>query len=175
MKFILSNSLLSIIFKFFFFIILFLTVILSVINHVYWYIASTTIIIFIISFIFLFNPLFGYLKISRKVIYTSNDLTFKKFRIQHKESIIIDDIIAIEFLEEECASDGGKILWRYTGTPPYLRFIMRDDSIKRIYLGKYSHKTWIKIERWIIKNNGDILILKDAKSFLIFLKTGILH
>ena len=39
------------------------------------------IIIFIVSFIFLFNPVFGYLKINKNKIYVSNDLTFKKLRM----------------------------------------------------------------------------------------------
>ena len=117
--------------------------------------------------------MFGFLKINRNTIYVPNDLTFKNLRIQHKETINIDDIIAIEFLEEECTSNGNKISWRYTGIPSYLKFIMNDESIKRIYLGKYSHKTWIKIEKFII-NNRDILVLKDAKSFLKYKKTGVL-
>lgn len=50
---------------------------------------------------------------------------------------------------------------------------MKDESIKRIYLGKYSHKTWIMIEKLIISNR-DILVLKDAKSFVKFKKTGVL-
>ena len=50
---------------------------------------------------------------------------------------------------------------------------MKDESIKRIYLGKYSYKTWIKIEKLII-NNRDILVLKDANSFVKFKKTGVL-
>ena len=87
--------------------------------------------------------------------------------------INIDDIIAIEFLEEECTSNGSKISWRYTGMPSYLKLIMKDESIKRIYLGKYSHKTWTKIEKLII-NNRDIFVLKDAKSFVKFKKTGVL-
>lgn len=117
--------------------------------------------------------MFGFLKISENTIYVPNDLTFKNSRIQHKETINIDDIIAIEFLEEECTSNGSKISWRYTGMPSYLKLIMKDESIKRIYLGKYSHKTWIKIEKLII-NNRDILVLKDAKSFVKFKKTGVL-
>lgn len=49
---------------------------------------------------------------------------------------------------------------------------MKDESIKRIYLDKYSRKTWIKIEK-LITNNRDILVLKDAKSFIKFKKTGL--
>ena len=109
--------------------------------------------------------MFGFLKISENTIYVPNDLTFKNSRIQHKETINTDDIIAIEFLEEECTSNGSKIFWRYTGMPSYLKLIMKDESIKRICLGKYSHKTWIKIEKLSI-HNRDILVLKDAKSFV---------
>ena len=173
MKTFLSNSLTSIILKCLFFIILLLIIILSVINPIHWSIISIIIIIFITSFIFLFNSMFGFLKISENKIYVPNDLTFKNSRIQHKETINIDDIIAIEFLEEECTSNGSKIFWRYTGMPSYLKLIMKDESIKRIYLGKYSHKTWIKIEKLII-NNRDILVLKDAKSFVKLKKTGVL-
>lgn len=117
--------------------------------------------------------MFGFLKISENKIYVPNDLTFKNLRIQHKETINIDDIITIEFLEEECTSNGSKISWRYTGIPSYLKLIMKDESIKRIYLDKYSHKTWIKIEKLII-NNRDIIVLKDANSFVKFKKTGVL-
>ena len=102
-----------------------------------------------------------------------NDLTFKNLRMQHKETIDIDDILAIEFLEEECTSNGSKISWRYTGILSYLKLIMKDESIKRIYLGKYSHKTRIKIGKLII-NNRDILVLKDANTFVKFKKTGVL-
>ena len=117
--------------------------------------------------------MFGFLKISENKIYIPNDLTFKNLRIQHKETINIDDIITIEFLEEECTSNGSKISWRYTGIPSYLKLIMKDESIKRIYLDKYSHKTWIKIEKLII-NNRNIIVLKDANSFVKFKKTGVL-
>lgn len=173
MKTFLSNSLTSIILKCLFFIILLLIIILSVINPIHWSIILVIIIAFITSFIFLFNPMFGFLKISQNKIYVPNDLTFKKLRIQHKETINIDDIIAIEFLEEECTSNGNKISWRYAGIPSYLKLIMKDESIKRIYLGKYSHTTWIKIEKLII-NNQNILVLKDTKSFVKFKKTGVL-
>ena len=57
--------------------------------------------------------------------------------------------------------------------PPYLKLIMKNESIKRIYLWKYSYKTWIKLEKLII-NNQDILVLKDAQSFIKYKKTGIL-
>jgi len=117
--------------------------------------------------------MFGYLKINKKMLYVSNDLTFKSLRVQHKEIINIDDIIAIEFLEEECSSNGGKISWRYTGMPSYLKLIMKDETIKRIYLGKYSYKTWIKLEK-LITNNQDIIVLKDAQSFIKWKKTGTL-
>ncbi|MGN1278886.1 MAG: hypothetical protein ACI4UG_05405, partial [Candidatus Onthovivens sp.] len=140
---------------------------------IHWSIILIIIIVFITSFIFLFNSMFGFLKIGENKIYVPNDLTFENLRIQHKETINIDDIIAIEFLEEECTSNGSKISWRYTGIPPYLKLIMKDESIKRIYLGKYSYKTWIKIEKLII-NNRDILVLKDANSFVKFKKTGVL-
>ena len=173
MKTFLSNSLTSIILKCLFFIIILLVIILSVINPIHWSIISIIIIVFITSFILLFNSMFGFLKISENTIYVPNDLTFKNSRIQHKETINIDDIIAIEFLEEECTSNGSKISWRYTGMPSYLKLIMKDESIKRIYLGKYSHKTWIKIEKLII-NNRDILVLKDPKSFVKFKKTCVL-
>ena len=173
MKTFLSNSLTSIILKCLFFIIILFVIILSVINPIHWSIILIIIIVFITSFIFLFNSMFGFLKISENTIYIPNDLTFKNSRIQHKETINIDDIIAIEFLEEECTSNGSKIPWRYTGMLSYLKLIMKDESIKRIYLGKYSHKTWIKIEKLII-NNRDILVLKDANSFVKFKKTGVL-
>ncbi|MBQ8206902.1 MAG: hypothetical protein IJZ77_05505 [Bacilli bacterium] len=173
MKTFLSNSLTSIILKCLFFIIILFVIILSVINPIHWSIISIIIIVFITSFIFLFNSMFGFLKISENTIYIPNDLTFKNSRIQHKETINIDDIIAIEFLEEECTSNGSKIPWRYTGMLSYLKLIMKDESIKRIYLGKYSHKTWIKIEKLII-NNRDILVLKDANSFVKLKKTGVL-
>ena len=173
MKTFLSNSLISIIFKCLFFVILLLIIVISVINPAHWSMISIIIIVYIASFIFLFNCMFGFLKISENTICVPNDLTFKNSRIQHKEIINIHDIIAIEFLEEDCTSNGSKISWRYTGTPPYLKLIMKDESIKRIYLGKYSHKTWIKIEELIIKNR-DILVLKDAKSFIKFRKTGLL-
>lgn len=82
----------------------------------YWSIILIMLIIFIATFIFLFNFLFSFLKISKNTIYVPNDLTFKSLRMQHKETINIDDILAIEFLEEECTSNGSKIPWRYTGT-----------------------------------------------------------
>lgn len=173
MKIYLSNSLTSIILKCLFFIILLLIIILSVINPIHWYIISIIIIAFITSYIFLFNSMFGYLKINKKMLYVSNDLTFKSLRVQHKEIINIDDIIAIEFLEEECSSNGGKISWRYTGMPSYLKLIMKDETIKRIYLGKYSYKTWIKLEK-LITNNQDIIVLKDAQSFIKWKNTGTL-
>ena len=93
MKIFLSNSLTSIIFKCLFFIIVLLVIILSVINPIHWYITSIIIIVFITSFIFLFNSMFGFLKISENKIYIPNDLTFKNLRIQHKETINIDDKI----------------------------------------------------------------------------------
>lgn len=66
MKIYLSNSLTSIILKCLFFIILLLIIILSVINPIHWYIISIIIIAFITSYIFLFNSMFGYLKINKK-------------------------------------------------------------------------------------------------------------
>ena len=140
MKTFLSNSLTSIILKCLFFIILLLIIILSVINPIHWSIISIIIITFITSFIFLFNSMFGFFKISDNTIYVSNDLTFKNLRMQHKETIDIDDILAIEFLEEECTSNGSKISWRYTGIPSYLKLIMKDESIKRIYLEKANYR-----------------------------------
>ncbi len=68
---------------------------------------------------------------------------------------------------------GIDMIWGYTGILSYLKLIMKDESIKRIYLGKYSHKTRIKIEKLII-NNRDILVLKDANTFVKFKKTGVL-
>ena len=58
----LSNSLTSIILKCLFFIIILLVIILSVINPIHWFIISIIIIVFITSFIFLFNSAFGFLK-----------------------------------------------------------------------------------------------------------------
>lgn len=58
--------------------------------------------------------------------------------------------------------------------PPYLKLIMKDGTIKRIFLEKYSKKTWIKLEKLIINNHQDILILKDAQSFIKWRKTGVL-
>ena len=173
MKTFLSNSLTSIFLKCIFFIILLLVIILSVMNPIHRSIILIIIIVFITSFIFLFNSMFGFLKINENTIYVPNDLTFKNLRIQCRETINLDDIKAIEFSEDECTSNGSKISWRYTGTPSYLKLIMKDASIKRIYLGKYSYKTWIKIEKLIISNRN-IFVLKDAKSFIKFKKTGLL-
>jgi hypothetical protein len=112
--------------------------------------------------------MFGFLKISENTIYVPNDLTFKNSRIQHKETINIDDIIAIEFLEEECTSNGSKISWRYTGMPSYLKLIMKDESIKRIYLGcKISDEDKKYIEEH--SNGIDIVEMKASKKeFKIF-------
>lgn len=81
MKTFLSNNLTSIILKCLFFIIILLVIILSVINPIHWSIISIIIIVFITSFILLFNSMFGFLKISENTIYVPNDLTFKNSRI----------------------------------------------------------------------------------------------
>ena len=174
MKIFLSNSFIAVFLKCVFLSIVSFLIIILLIKPDYWSMLLIMIIIFIVSLIFLFNPVFGYLKINKNKIYVSNDLTFKKLRMQHKEIINIDDIGAIEFLEEECTSNGAKLTIRYTGMPPYLKLIMKDGTIKRIFLEKYSKKTFIKLEKLIINNHQDILILKDAQSFIKWRKTGVL-
>lgn len=112
-----------------------------------------------------FNTFLGYLKYNDKYIYIPNDLTFKRNRIQYKEIIYIKDIFAIEFVEEECNSIGATIPWRYTGIPEYLKIYMNDNSIKRIYISKYSFKIWKKLEMIIINNKSDVFVVRDAISF----------
>lgn len=173
MKVFLSNSLTSTIFKCAFILFFILPIIFSIVDYIHWLIVVTILAIYIAIFVFLFNSLFGYLKIDGEFIFVSGDLTFNKLKIQHKEKINMKHIFAMEFIEENCTSNGSKISWRYNGIPPFIKFVMKDNSIKRVYLGKYSHKTWIRIEKLILTNNNDILLLKDARSFIKWRRTGL--
>ena len=42
---------------------------------------------------------------------------------------------------------------------------MNDNSIKRIYISKYSFKIWEKLEMIIINNKSDVFVVRDAISF----------
>lgn len=85
MKIFLSNSFIAVFLKCVFLSIVSFLIIILLIKPDYWSMLLIMIIIFIVSFIFLFNPVFGYLKINKNKIYVSNDLTFKKLRCSIKK------------------------------------------------------------------------------------------
>lgn len=114
---------------------------------------------------------FGFLKFTKEFIYTPNDFVPKNARLQYKEKIYYKDICAIEFKDRD-GNSIGKPLWKAYSVS-YLEITTNDNCIHRIAIDKYSRKTWIKIEKLII-NNRDILVLRDAKSFIKSIKIRIL-
>ncbi len=173
MKTFISNSLLSISFKCVFCIMIILFIIFLVVYPSDWFLFINILIISIFAFILISSSFWGFIQINDSDIYVPNDWHFNSERLQHKERIVIKDIVGIEFVEEDCKSNGKEIIGRHIGIPPYLKFYMADNSIKRILLYKFSRKTWIKIEKLIIEKNNDILVLTDARTFIKYLKTGI--
>lgn len=46
----------------------------------------------------------------------------------------LKEIIAIEFIFEDCRSDGKPINFRYTGQPNYLKLYLDNGKEERIYI-----------------------------------------
>lgn len=168
MKIIFSNSILSIIFKILFFLPL-LLIIYVIKDYCFSLFYILLIIFFQSSILFLFNALFGVVLLKRDCLYVSGDLFFK---VQKRLIVRIEQIIAIEFLTEDCTSDGKKINFRYIGQPCYLKLYLNNGLEERIHLIKFSFKTWKKIEKYLLDNKNDILVIRDATSFKKYLKTG---
>lgn len=93
-------------------------------------------------------------------------------RYKKKLSVRVEQIVAIEFLTEDCTSDGKKINFRYIGQPCYLKLYLNNGLEERIHLIKFSFKTWKKIEKYLLDNKNDILVIRDATSLKKYLKTG---
>lgn len=175
MKFFVSNSTMSIILKILlltFPICVFVSFFVQTFDYELFIFEICIAIVLDLGFFLLLFSLFGLIVIKRDIIIVSQDCAIKPFRIQHKLKVKIDDITAIEFLEEDCTSIGSKIRWRYFGTPSFLKIYKKDNSIERIFLGKYSFNTWRKIEKLIIERNSGVIVLTDASAFKNYLKTG---
>lgn len=106
----------------------------------------------------------------KETVYMFQVIRFLK--VQKRLIVRIEQIIAIEFLTEDCTSDGKKINFRYIGQPCYLKLYLNNGLEERIHLIKFSFKTWKKIEKYLLDNKNDILVIRDATSFKKYLKTG---
>lgn len=173
MKIFVSDSVLSIIFKIIF--LLPLLLIIHIIQEPRLLDFDIILILFFqISILFLFYSCFGFIIIKDSKLYVSNDFQIiKSLRVQHKFSVQIKDIDMIEFVTEECDSNGNKINFRYTGQPRYLKLYLNDGSVRRIHLIKFSFRTWKKMEKSLLESNNKILMMRDTCSFKKYLKTGI--
>ena len=74
---------------------------------------------------------------------------------------------------EECRSDGKLINLRNTGTPDYLKLYFDNGKEERIYIDRFSFKTWKKLEKYLLDYNSEILVMRDASTFKKYKKTGI--
>lgn len=175
MKLFVSDSAISIILKAFLLLFPICVIVSSIIQSldsgVFIYVICITIVLDIGFFLLMFSH-FGFIIFKKDIVIVSQDMTIKTFRIQHKFKVKMDEIAAIEFLEEDCTSIGGEICWRYFGIPPFLKVYKKDNSVDRIFLGKYSYRTWKKIEKQITNFNTNVVVLTDASTFKYYLKTG---
>ena len=167
MKIIFSNSLLSIISKILFFYALILMIFPRVdIYPVLFYLMIWGLVINFLAF----HSLFGFIALKKDSLFVSGDFDCaiqKRLRVQLKE------IIAIEFMFEECRSDGKPINLRNTGTPDYLKLYFDNGKEERIYIDRFSFKTWKKLEKYLLDYNSEILVMRDASTFKKYKKTGI--
>ena len=85
----------------------------------------------------------------------------------------LKEIIAIEFIFEDCRSDGKPINFRYTGQPNYLKLYLDNGKEERIYIDRFSFKTWKKLEKYLLGYNSEILVMRGASTFKKYKKTGI--
>ena len=122
------------------------------------------IIVLGLGFTSMLSSAYGFLVFKGGNIYVPGDFAIPYFRVQHRLKISLSEITAIEFVEEDCSSSGGRINFRYTGTPRYLRLTKKDGSYERIYLRKYCVRTWRKLKDQIIKGNKNVQVLKDIDS-----------
>lgn len=122
------------------------------------------IIVLGLGFTSMLSSAYGFLVFKGGNLYVPGDFAIPYFRVQHRLKISLSEITAIEFVEEDCSSSGGRIDFRYTGTPRYLRLTKKDGSYERIYLGKYCMRTWQKLRDQIVKGNKNVQVLKDIDS-----------
>lgn len=82
-------------------------------------------------YLFAFNFLFGFIVLKKDSLFVSDDfgcVVQKRLKVQLKE------IIAIEFMFEDCRSDGKPINFRYFGQPDYLKLYLDNGKEERIYI-----------------------------------------
>ena len=111
-----------------------------------WFVYVALILLYQICIFILFNGCFGFVLFRKGRLYVSGDFLF---RVQKGFAIKIENIRAIEFVLEECNSEGDEIPFRYIGTPSYLKIFMNNGLEKRIHLIRYSFTMWKKIEKQI--------------------------
>ena len=169
MKIIFSNSLLSTITKIlFFWPLIYISLIINDRSSLLF--AVIMIIALEFLYLFAFNFLFGFIVLKKDSLFVSGGfgcVVQKRLRVQLKE------IMAIEFMFEECRSDGKSINFRYTGQPNYLKLYLVNGKEERIYIDRFSFKTWKKLEKYLLDYNSKILVMRDASTFKKYKKTGI--